>query len=135
MVGDDPGGGLVTQCGSHTQLNSQLRLHNSKHRLSSMSREYSRQVPRLTLALAQQSVGEPKIGQCMELPEISPVPDWCHTSPSITNSELCEPEKKNSPLLKTLVPRPISCGSGSGTLTRSQPVFTACVWLLQCSTV
>ena len=62
-------------------------------------------------------MGEPKIGQCMELPEISPVPDWCHTSPSITNSELCEPEKKNSPLLKTLVPRPISCGSGSGTLT------------------
>ena len=53
----------------------------------------------------------PTIGQCMELPEISPVPDWCHTSPSITNSELCEPEKKNSPLLKTLVPRPISCGS------------------------
>ena len=62
-------------------------------------------------------MGEPKIGQCMELPEISPVPDWCHTSPSITNSELCEHEKKNSPLLKTLVPRPISCGSGSGTLT------------------
>ena len=36
----------------------------------------------------------PTIGQCMELPEISPVPDWCHTSPSITNSELWEPGKK-----------------------------------------
>ena len=36
---------------------------------------------------------------------------------AITNSELCKLEKKNALLLKTLVPQPISCGSGSGTLT------------------
>ena len=41
----------------------------------------------------------------MGLPETGAVPDWCHTSPSKTNFELCEPEKKNSPLLKTLVSR------------------------------
>ena len=53
----------------------------------------------------------------MGLPETGAIPDWCHTSPSKTNFELCEPEKKNSPLLKTLVPQPTSCGSGLGTLT------------------
>ena len=32
----------------------------------------------------------------------------CHTCPSVADSDLCEPENKNSPLLKTLVPRPTS---------------------------
>ena len=41
----------------------------------------------------------------MGLPETGAVPDWCQTSPSITNFEPCEPEKKNSPLIKTLVSR------------------------------
>ena len=43
-------------------------------------------------------MGEPKVGQCMGLPETGAVPDWCHTSLSITNFVLCEPEKKNYPL-------------------------------------
>ena len=54
----------------------------------------------------------------MRLCETGAAPDWCNTSPSRTNFELCEPEKKNSLLLKTLVPQPNSCGSGLGTLTR-----------------
>ena len=41
----------------------------------------------------------------MGLPETGAISDWCHTSPSKTNFELCEPEKKNSPLIKTLVSR------------------------------
>ena len=41
------------------------------------------------------------IGRCLELPEIRPVPDWCHSSLSETIFLLCEAEKKNSPLLKT----------------------------------
>ena len=41
-------------------------------------------------------MGEPKVGQCMGLRETGAVPDWCHTSPSRTNFELCEPEKKSS---------------------------------------
>ena len=36
------------------------------------------------------------------------IPDMCHTCPSVANSELCEPEKKNYPVLRTLVPRPTS---------------------------
>ena len=36
------------------------------------------------------------------------IPDMCHTCPSVANSELCELEKKNYPVLRTLVPRPTS---------------------------
>ena len=37
-------------------------------------------------------------------------------------------QKKNYPLLKTLVPQPISCGSGLGTLTRVQRAPRLLVW-------
>ena len=49
-----------------------------------------------------------RFGSAWGLPEMRSIPDMCHTCPSVANSELCEPEKKNYPVLRTLVPRPTS---------------------------
>ena len=67
-------------------------------------------------------MGEPKVGQCMGLPETGAIPDWCHDSLSITNFVLCEPEKKNYPLIKTLVSR-LTYQSQTGNLSTSYHVY------------
>ena len=76
----------------------------------------------LKLALARHPVGEPKVGQCMGLPETGAVPDWCHSSLSITNFVLCEPEKKNYPLIKTLV-SPLTYQSQTGDLSTAEEEY------------
>ena len=55
----------------------------------------------------------------MGLPETGAVPDWCHSSLSITNFVLCEPEKKNYPLIKTLVSR-LTYKNQTGNLSKSK---------------
>ena len=45
----------------------------------------------------------------------------CHTCPSVADFELCEPAKKNYPLLKTLVSRLTSIRSQAGNLSRPRP--------------
>ena len=45
----------------------------------------------------------------------------CHTSPSVADFELCKPEKKNYPLLKTLVSRLTSRRSQAGNLSSGDP--------------
>ena len=47
----------------------------------------------------------------------------CHTFPSVADFELCKPEKKNSLLLKTLVPRPTSHRKWVG-----EPVYLRARW-------
>ena len=49
-----------------------------------------------------------RFGSAWGLLEIGRIPDMCHTFPSVANFVLCRPEKENSPLWKTLVPRPTS---------------------------
>ena len=48
----------------------------------------------------------------------------CHTSPSVADFELCEPEKKNSPVLRTLVSRLTSTRSQAGNLSTLVPAPT-----------
>ena len=45
----------------------------------------------------------------------------CHTCPSVADFELCEPVKKNYPLLKTLVSRLTSIRSQAGDLSMQYP--------------
>ena len=44
----------------------------------------------------------------------------CHTCPSVADFELCEPVKKNYPILKTLVSRLTSIRSQAGNLSNFQ---------------
>ena len=78
-----------------------------------------------------------RFGSAWGLPEIGRIPDMCHTFPSVANFVLCRPEKENSQLLKTLVPRPTSHRKWVG-----EPVYglansgiTLKVFALDCETV
>ena len=58
-----------------------------------------------------------RFGSAWGLPEIGRIPDMCHTSPSVAKFKLCKPEKKNSLLSNTLVPRLTSIRSQAGNLS------------------
>ena len=53
----------------------------------------------------------------------------CHTCPSVADFELCEPVKKNYPLLKTLVSRLTSIRSQAGNLSRFYQALTGAVYI------
>ena len=60
-----------------------------------------------------------RFGSAWGLLEIGRIPDMCHTSPSVAKFKLCKPEKKNSLLSNTLVPRLTSTRSQAGNLSMS----------------
>ena len=60
-----------------------------------------------------------RFGSAWGLLEMGRIPDMCHTSPSVAKFKLCKPEKKNSLLSNTLVPRLTSAISQAGNLSNA----------------